>query len=94
MKIYRKALSFSKENLSSNEQLIKNLAKVVNSATQQIEEQQKNMFANINKTMAMKEGNSSLKADLYKDLSKKGERYRPQLLPRLKVNGKEHSALY
>lgn len=36
LKIYRKALAFSKENLSSNEQLVKNLSKVVNSATQQI----------------------------------------------------------
>lgn len=38
----------------------------------------------------MKEG--TLKNDLYKELSKKVDRYRP--LPKLKVNGKEHAALY
>jgi hypothetical protein len=48
------------------------------------------MLANVNKTMVMKEG--SLKQDLYKELSKKVDRYRP--LPKLKVNGKEHAALY
>jgi recombinational DNA repair ATPase RecF len=70
--------------LSSNEQLVKNLTKVVNSATEQIEEQKRSLFANVNKTMVMKEG--SMKHDLYKDLSKKVERYRP--LPKLKVNNK------
>jgi len=33
LKIYKKALKFSKENLSENEQLVRNLTKVVNSAT-------------------------------------------------------------
>ena len=41
--------------------------------------------------MVMKEG-SPFKHDFYKDLSKKNERYRP--LPKLKVNTKEHAALY
>jgi hypothetical protein len=91
LKIYRKALSFSKENLSSNEQLVRNLTKVVNSATEQIEEQKRSLLANVNKAMVMKE--STLKSDIYKDLSKKAERYhRP--LPKLKVNGREHAALY
>lgn len=45
---------------------------------------------NINKSMNTKE--SAIKQDLYKDLSKKVERYRH--LPKLRVNGKEHSALY
>jgi hypothetical protein len=69
---------------------VKNLTKVVNSATEQIEEQKRSLLANVNKTMVMKD--STLKNDLYKDLSKKVERYRP--LPRLRVNGKEHAALY
>jgi len=38
----------------------------------------------------MKEG--AIKNDLYKELSKKVERYRH--LPKLRVNGKEHTALY
>lgn len=33
-----------------------------------------------------------MKQDFYKDLSKKSERYRP--LPRLKVNNRDHAALY
>ena len=33
-----------------------------------------------------------MKQDFYKDLSKKNERYRP--LPRLKVNNRDHAALY
>lgn len=41
--------------------------------------------------MVMKEG-SAFKHDFYKDLSKKNDRYRP--LPKLKVNTKEHAALY
>lgn len=45
---------------------------------------------NINKSMNTKE--SAIKQDLYKDLSKKVERYRH--LPKLRVNGKEHAALY
>lgn len=91
LKIYRKALSFSKENLSSNEQLVRNLTKVVNSATEQIEEQKRSLLANVNKTMVMKE--STLKSDIYKDLSKKVDRYH-RALPKLKVNGREHAALY
>jgi cysteinyl-tRNA synthetase len=91
LKIYRKALSFSKENLSSNEQLVRNLTKVVNSATEQIEEQKRSLLSNVNKTMAMKE--STLKSDIYKDLSKKVERYHKPL-PKLKVNNREHAALY
>lgn len=91
LKIYRKALSFSKENLSSNEQLVLNLTKVVNSATEQIEEQKRSLLANVNKTMLMKE--STLKSDIYKELSKKAERYHKPL-PKLKVNNREHAALY
>jgi cysteinyl-tRNA synthetase len=99
LKIYRKALNFSKENLSTNEQLVKNLTKVVNSATEQIEEQKRVMIANINKSLntdsSKKDSHShslNMKNELYKDLSKKVERYRH--LPKLKMNNKEHSALY
>ncbi len=36
VKIYKKALKISKDYLSDNEQLIQNLTRVVNSATEQI----------------------------------------------------------
>lgn len=41
MKIYKKALKISKDHLSDNDQLIQNLTKVVNSATEQIEDQKR-----------------------------------------------------
>lgn len=70
---------------------MRNLTKVVNSATEQIEEQKRSLLNNVNKTMVMKE--STLKNDIYKDLSKKAERYHKPL-PKLKVNNREHAALY
>jgi len=63
---------------------------VVNSATEQIEEQKRNMATNVNNTINMREAN--IKTDLYSDLSKKVERYRH--LPKLKMNNREHAALY
>jgi hypothetical protein len=69
---------------------VKNLTKVVNSATEQIEEQKKNIANNINNPNNLKEAH--VKTDLYNDLSKKVERYRH--LPKLKMNNRDHAALY
>lgn len=56
------------------------------------------MLANISKTLNSNNSNrestnlANLKQELYKDLSKKVERYRH--LPKLKLNTREHAALY
>lgn len=81
-------MKFSKDNLSNNEQLVKNLTKVVNSATEQIEEQKRNFF---DKNTKMVKDLSEDKKNIYKDLSKTVERYRH--LPKLKFNSKEHDSL-
>ena len=62
-----------------------------------MEEQKRAMLININKSLntnsSHKESHSmNIKNELYKDLSKKVERYRH--LPKLKMNSKDHSALY
>jgi nitrate/nitrite-specific signal transduction histidine kinase len=50
------------------------------------------MIANINKSLNSSSKESSIKQELYKDLSKKVERYRH--LPKLKMNNREYAALY
>ena len=61
-----------------------NLTRVVNSATEQMEEQRKSLFAQKSGKKLEREL-SDAKKDIYKDLSKTVERYRH--LPKLKING-------
>lgn len=58
-----------------------NLTKVVNSATEQIEEQKKNLFSD--KKQKADRYVSETKRDIYKDISRQVERYRN--LPKLRV---------
>lgn len=51
VKIYKKALTLSSEHLPDNQQLIANLSKVVESATQQISDKKKWMVASQQKKM-------------------------------------------
>ena len=72
---------------------MRNLTKVVNSATEQIENQKKGFLHNLNKSVNARE--TAIKNELYKDLGKKVERYRHMPnLPKIKVNSKEHAGLY
>ena len=74
----------SKEYLSTNEQLVKNLTKVVNSAAEQMEiEKHKVLEGSKHK---LDRELSENKKDIYKDLSKTVERYRH--LPKIKFNSK------
>jgi hypothetical protein len=81
LKIYGKALKLSKDYLSDNQQLVSNLTKVVNSATEQIEEQKKNLF--LNNKIKVERNVSETKRDIYKDISRQVDRYRN--LPKLRI---------
>lgn len=70
---------------------MKNLTRVVNSATEQIEEQRVSMLAEQKSGNKLERGISETKKDIYKELSKTVERYRH--LPKLKFNSREHASL-
>lgn len=86
VKIYKKALQLSKDYLSDNEQLIQNLASVVSSATEQINNEKKS--SNESKRQKYEREMSENKKELYKELAKNTEKLKN--LPKLRISaGKE-----
>lgn len=82
VKIYKKALNISKTYLSENEQLIQNLTRVVNSATDQIDDKKKST-SEARRQKIDKEF-SETKYNIYKDFAKQTDKAKN--LPKLRIN--------